>query len=597
VPQTDTVHEDSLHGYLRVLNRRKVTIVLVTLLMLGAAVAYVQVRTPVYSASAQVLVPEQSAAAPLQLQTAQQEPSALNVERILSDAQQFAEGNQTATAARAILHRTAHVSISASNTDDVLSFSASSTVPAEAAAIANAFARAYIAANLHNEVTQYTAQVSALRASIANLQVTAASLPTASQQRAAALGSITTLTQSLQDLQATIELSAESGPSVINAAALPSVPSSPKKVRDAALGLIIGLLLAVGLALLKDRFDDKVASMSDVEEISGGLPVVGTIPLVNSWRKGTATHIALREDPESTVSEAYRTLRTSIQFLGLDDAQRVIGITSSTPDEGKTTAAANLAVSFARAGSRVVVVSFDFRRPRLHLFFGHDNKIGATSVLLGHASLADALHEVPGEPDLRVLTSGPVPPNPAEILSLDRVRQLVDVLAHNADVVLLDCPPVLPVTDTLLISRLCDTMLVVTVAAAAKRSDLRRTYELLSQVQAPLRGTIVNRVPHRGAYASGYGYGYGYGYRYKYTPKDGSTSSDRSDMSSRSTTVSEIARIPGVAPLEHIAVDSDLPKGDAPRADQKGDDHGLGLHSSLQHPQTSTRSEGNGFAS
>ena len=406
----DKPPEDNLRAYLRVLRRRKVTIVLVTLIVTALAVAYTHAKTPVYTASAQVLVPEQPAAAALQPTSAAQTPSALNVQRTLSDAQQFAQGNQTAAAAAQALHSTAKASVVASTTDDVLTFSASSTQPTQASAVANVWSKAYITANRTNQVGQYTSQVTALRKSIARIQGSISSLPTGSQQRVAGRASISALTQSLQQLQATSQIAAQTGPTVINAAIVPTAPSSPKKVRDGVLGLVIGLILGIGLAFLRDRLDDKVTSMAELEEVSGGLPVVGSIPLVNSWRKGKATHIALLEDPDSTISEAYRTLRTSLQFLGIEEPQRVLGITSSTPDEGKSTATANLAVSFARAGQRVVVVSFDFRRPRLHLFFGLDNEAGATSVLLGQMTLADALREVDGEPNLRVLTSGPRSP-------------------------------------------------------------------------------------------------------------------------------------------------------------------------------------------
>ena len=178
-----------------------------------------------------------------------------------------------------------------------------------------------------------------------------------------------------------------------------------------------------------------------MEESSGGLPSWEPFLWSTPGGRRELPTSAFREDAESSVSEAYRTLRTSIQFLGIEVNQRVIAITSSTPDEGKTTAAANLAMSFAHAGQQIMVMSCDFRRPRLHQFFGLDNEIGATSVLLGQASLATPFGQVPDEPHLRVLTSGPVPPNPAEILSLDRVRQLIDVPTPNTDIVLLDCPP------------------------------------------------------------------------------------------------------------------------------------------------------------
>jgi capsular exopolysaccharide synthesis family protein len=516
----ETGGEQDLRSYLRVLRRRKFTVVFITVVVVGLALAYSLVKTPIYTASTQVLVPEQSAAAALQPTGSQQAPAAASVQRELTDAQQFAKGDQTKAAAFALLHYHAPVSVSTAISDDVLTFTATNPSKTAAAIAANTYAQAYISANRANEVSQYTGQVLALQTSIAKLQVVAARLPAGSEQRRAATSSISSLTESLQQLQATSQLAAQTGPSIINAAVPPTSPTSPKPVRTGLLALFVGLILGLGLAFLRDRLDDKVKSPADVEANSRGLPIVGTIPLVDSWKKKLAPHIAFHENADSDVSEAYRTLRTAIQFLGIDEAQRVIGVTSSTPEEGKSTAAANLAVSFARAGQRVIVVSFDFRRPRLHLFFGLENLVGATSVLLGTATLDQALQDVAQEPNLRVLSSGPVPPNPAEILSLDKVRQLVGVLAGEVDILLVDCPPVLPVTDTLLISRLCDSMLVVAVAAGTRKGDLRRTNDLLSQVQAPVRGTILNRVPHRGAYASGYGYGYGYGYGSRESPKD-----------------------------------------------------------------------------
>ena len=219
------------------------------------------------------------------------------------------------------------------------------------------------------------------------------------------------------------------------------------------------------------------------------------------------------ETPTSQAAEAYRSMRTAVQFLGLDKPLKVIGITSPAAGDGKTTTIANLAVSFARAGQRVVVVSGDMRRPRIHTFFGVANDTGLTSVLLDHEPAGHGLRTVEGEPYIRVLASGPIPPNPAEVLSLDRVRTLIADIAQGAEIVLIDCPPTLPVTDALLLSRLIDGMLIVASAGVTKRRDLQRTCELLRQVGAPLLGTILNRVPARG----GYGYDYGYYYDEAYS--------------------------------------------------------------------------------
>jgi capsular exopolysaccharide synthesis family protein len=507
------VGQTDLREYLHILNRRKLVIALAVVVVLGLALAYSFVKTPIYSASATVLVPQQQASSALNIQNSQL-PAAQSLQRSLSDEQQFARGDAVKRAAKSTLGYAPGISVGASSTADVLTFSGHSTGKSAATAIANAYANGYITARRANQVAQYTQQVTALETSIAQLQAKANALAQTDPQRAALQQSVTSLTQTVQQTQAAAQLVTQTGPTVVNAARLPTSPTSPKPVRNGILGFLVGLILGVGLAFLVERLDDGINSREAAEQATEGLPVVGLIPLVDSWRAKGSHHLALVEDPTSNVSEAYRTLRTSIQFLSIDDPKHVIGITSSVPDEGKTTAVANLAVSFARAGQRVIVVSCDLRRPRIHEFFGVDNRIGLTSVLIGQVALSEALQAVEGEPRLRILASGPVPPNPAEILSLDRVREVIDVLADNADVVLLDCPPVLPVTDALLLSRLVDGMLVLAAAKSTSRRDLGRTIQLLHQVQAPVLGTILNRVPAAGGYAYGYGYG-SYG-RYSY---------------------------------------------------------------------------------
>jgi non-specific protein-tyrosine kinase len=190
----------------------------------------------------------------------------------------------------------------------------------------------------------------------------------------------------------------------------------------------------------------------------------------------------------------------------------VVAVTSAGPGEGKTTAVANLAVCFARAGKRVIVLSGDLRRPRVHEFFGLANETGLTSLYSGRAGLADVLLPVPAEPRLRVIPSGPIPANPAEILSVGGMWELSGVLRKNSDLVLIDCPPVLPVTDALLLSQLADGVLIVASVASGSRTDLDRAYRMLELVHAPVLGTMLNRVPPRGPRARGYGYSFGGGH-------------------------------------------------------------------------------------
>lgn len=508
--ELEAAENTDLRAYLNVLNRRKLAIGLTVVVVVGAALAYSFVKTPVYTATATVLVPEQQVSNALNIQNSQL-PASDALTRALSDDQQFAQGDAVKQQAEQLLGYKAKASVGMSTTADVLTFTANSTDKAGAAAIANAYAKGFITARRANEVSQYTQQVTALQSSITQLQARQASVSPKDPQYAALQQSINSLIQSVQQAQAAGQVAGQVGPAVIKAATVPKSPSSPIPLRNGLLGLVVGVILGVGLAFLVERLDDGVNSREAAEAATDGLPIVGLIPWVDAWKAKDSHHLALVEDPSSNVSEAYRTLRTSIQFLSIDEPKHVVGITSSIPNEGKTTAVANLAVSFARAGQRVIVVSCDLRRPRLHTFFGDSSRHGLTSVLLGQSTLGEALHSVEGEANLKVMPSGPVPPNPAEILSNDRVREVVDILVENSDLVLLDCPPVLPVTDTLLLSRLVDGMLVLASAKTTSRRDLHRTVELLNQVHAPLMGTVLNRVPLDGGYAYGYGYGYGYG--------------------------------------------------------------------------------------
>ncbi|MDQ3680349.1 MAG: polysaccharide biosynthesis tyrosine autokinase, partial [Actinomycetota bacterium] len=217
---------------------------------------------------------------------------------------------------------------------------------------------------------------------------------------------------------------------------------------------------------------------------------------VRRWRaRGPAVSLA---DPSSPAAEAYRTLRTSIKFLRLDTAVRLMQVTSPSAAEGKTSTVANLGVALAMAGQRVIVVCCDLRRPRLHESFGLDNTVGLTTVVVGEVALSDALQPVPGATGLRLLASGPLPPNPAELLSSRRGGDVLSALRDEADIVILDCPPLLPVTDAVVVSALVDATVVVTTANLTKRKELARAIELLRQADAPLVGTVFNGVKAKG---------------------------------------------------------------------------------------------------
>jgi capsular exopolysaccharide synthesis family protein len=216
-------------------------------------------------------------------------------------------------------------------------------------------------------------------------------------------------------------------------------------------------------------------------------------------------------DPTSPAAESYRSLRTSLQFARQERQLRSVVVTSPGAGDGKTSTLANLGVVFAQAGDRVLLVSGDLRRPRIAEFFGLDENVGLTSVLLGEHTLEQALQPAPGVDRLTLLPSGPVPPNPAELLNSSQVQGIFARLRDHYDLVLIDSPPVLPVTDAAILSRCADATLMLAAAGQTRRGDLHRAVEKLDQSGTTILGVVLNKVTKQ----TGRGYGYGYGYTYK----------------------------------------------------------------------------------
>ncbi|MEY2404229.1 MAG: tyrosine-protein kinase, partial [Acidimicrobiaceae bacterium] len=336
-----------------------------------------------------------------------------------------------------------------------------------------------------------------------------------------------TYADQLDQLQVATNLTVTGGAQVVSQAVEPSSPVSPKPLRNGGIALGMGLVMGLGLAFLFDHLDDRIHGKVDVERASGGLTVVGLIPAVPGWRDRSFAELITIDLPNSASAEAYRSLRTSLQFLGLERETKVVQVTSSTSGEGKTTTVANLAVALADAGKRVIVVDCDLRRPRIHTFFGLDHDLGITSVLLGDTPLADAVRPAPGESRLAVLSSGPVPPNPSELLALRRFSELIDAFKAESDYVLIDSPPVLPVADARVISAVADVTFLVVTAERTSIADVQRSVEILHQVDAPLAGTILNAIPNTRRLGYRYGYDYYYGYGSKSAESGGSSKKSR----------------------------------------------------------------------
>jgi capsular exopolysaccharide synthesis family protein len=241
---------------------------------------------------------------------------------------------------------------------------------------------------------------------------------------------------------------------------------------------------------------------------------------VPNWKDHELPELISIDAPRSASSEAYRTLRTNLQFVQHGEDVRVFIVTSGALGEGKTTTVANLGVALAQAGRRIVLVSCDLRRPRLHKFFDLQNETGLSSVLSGQSDLATAMQRAKNLDNVILLASGPIPPNPAELLASDRMRRVVDELRRAADFVIIDTPPLFAVSDALPLAALSDGAILVADAVATTRTAVRHARQQLDQVGARVLGGVLNNFD---PYASRYSYsqdGYRYAYTYRYRDED-----------------------------------------------------------------------------
>ncbi|MBN1465329.1 polysaccharide biosynthesis tyrosine autokinase [candidate division KSB1 bacterium] len=302
-------------------------------------------------------------------------------------------------------------------------------------------------------------------------------------------------------------------------------PISPKKKLNLFLGIIIGLGLGVAIAFVMDYVDDSVRTMEDLDALH--LPLLATIPLIKPEQgNGLLARIKL-EDPEvnaiserlvthlrpkSPVSEAYRTLRTNILFAAPDKPKQIIMMTSTGPREGKSTSVANLAITIAQTGARTLLIDADLRRPMLHKLFQKEKEPGLTNVLVGRKSLSDSVKAVEEVPNLHLLTCGVTPPNPAELLGSNLMRELLQFARGQYDTILIDTPPIIAVTDPSVLARIMDGVILVVRTASTQRGATLMAVEQLRRVQAPLVGVVLNGISTGNFYGSLYYQQYYYYY-------------------------------------------------------------------------------------
>ena len=532
--------ELGVYDYLQMLWRRKLVIIAAVVLVVVVVVGLDTRKVRVYEGTASLLLTPSFSGALSAAGTGSLGASTVDAPTAVKVIQSQATAN--AAAASLKLKSVPSASAAQAGTTSVVSVTVRSTDPAFAAKVANAYANAYIVGqqtqainSLTDASTQISSRISSLDQQLQTVQGQISDItsheqpaqltngspgpPQPTPTQAAQLASLalqqttlndqqTAFKQELSQLQVAANL-AGGGGQLVSPAFTDRTPVSPKTFRDTIIAIGLGLALGLGIALLREVLDTRIRGKEELERVGQGLPVMGLIPKQPEWRNRSRAIIASVERPESSAAEAYRSLRTSIQFLGIDRPIHSLQITSPTSSEGKTTTLVNLAIALAKAGQRVVIVDCDLRRPRVHQFFDLDQERGLTSVLLGEVPLSDALQTVVDVGWLRVLTSGRTPPNPSELLSGRPTSDIFASLCRETDYVLVDSPPLLPVSDGAVIAARVDATLLVVSDNQTRRKPLSRALEMLDQIDARVIGTVLNGVTRD---AGGYGYSYGYGY-------------------------------------------------------------------------------------
>jgi polysaccharide biosynthesis transport protein len=531
--ETDAV---TLHDYLRVARRRKWIVVQAALLLTLAAVAFSLHQQRLYEASADVLLSADNLSGALPgtpltglsqdpERTTQTQAQVARVPEVVQGALDRVGGTSLTVA-----DFLASSSVSSSPTSDILTFSVTNPDSALAQRLANAYAQSYSAYRKELYGDSIERALTDVDQRLQGLDRTAASLERSGG--GAGLGALTAYGAQysiLVDRQQTLESMQALQPSVASVLrqADEAALTQPKTVRNGALGLVVGLVLGLGLVFLRESLETRVRTTEEIAARLGGLPLLGRLPRPPKRLRGSDKLVML-EQPASAQAEAFRMVRANVDFMTLDRDVRTIMITSALEQEGKSTTVANLAVAFARAGKRVILVDLNLRRPVLARFFDLDGP-GLTQVALGHVPLEQALTRIaitdPPAPRrrlalrrggnrngtvtaellglLEVLPSGPVRPDPGEFVSSPELAKLLSVLRDRADLVLVDAPGALHVGDVAALSSRADAIVIVARPKALRRQTLVELGRLLAIVRTPVLGFVAIGEDEGDGYAVG----------------------------------------------------------------------------------------------
>lgn len=539
-----------LRQYLNLIRKWLWLIILCTVLAGVTAYFISRQQTPVYRATATILINQARAA-----NRTNDYADILSSERV---ARTYAELLQDwpvieQTAGKLGLEedfrdiaRRYHIAISVTPVRDtqLVELSAESSDPELSARIANTLPEVFKQINQQNEETRYASvrqelqsELDAVSTEIAATQETINQLPEdLSEEQRSQLVQLQTelelqkdsydfLRRSLAELRL---LEAQAADNIVLAtpAKVPADPVRPRVLFNTLLAALVGAMLALGAAFLIEYLDDTIKTPEDIRAYAD-LPTLGAVFMLDG--DDAASRLVAETAPRSPAAEAYRVLRTNLQFSSLDRALQTIIVTSPGPGEGKSVTCANLALVMAQAGNRVLLLDADLRRPTTHRLFQLPNNAGVTTVLLDIERNFPAAVQNTGTPNLQVLTTGPIPPNPAELLGSERMKELIGFLRSRYDVVVFDSPPVLAVTDAAILSKKVDGLLLVVGAGETKLDVFARALERLDSVSIHPLGVVLNKLTARSS-GSYYYYYYHYSTQYHSTDdasRDGKTKSQK----------------------------------------------------------------------
>ncbi len=507
-PAQQEIETIELADYLRVLRERKWVVLLTTLVVVFSVLLIAFLQTPRYRASAKILYARTNFETALfdmpLFETRNQErdiqtgASLVKVDAVAQEVRTELGTN------RDIDELVDMVTVEPQGATDVIAISAVSADPEEAAAVAQSFATQFIEfrrdtdrAAIIDARDQVGEQLDALTA----------------EERRSEYGLM--LREKFESLQI-LEQFQDGGFRLVQPADVPKAAFSPQPLRNGALALVVGLVLGVGLAFLLAYLDRRLKDEEALER-AFQLPVLASVPALGGRWLHHREDLGRRSDlpvgfPDrnSPLLEPFRVLRSNLHFLNYDGNLKVILVTSGLPQQGKSVTSINLSVILALSGHRVLLVEADLRRPMLHEYLGLDNQIGTTSVLAGQQTFSEAIQLVRTDefaPDeagrqtstrlqknMYALTSGPLPPNPAELLGSDRMEELVLRAREAADYVIVDSPPILLASDALNLAKYCDGIILTTRVNETTRDDAREIRAILGRSGARILGLVAGGV-------------------------------------------------------------------------------------------------------